>query len=740
MKTKIIKPIRLWLVFTAFLLASFQHGKADDISTLESRPVPVLGGNSVTEINGKVYFCSSIYISVYIRENGTMVYDRDYTIEPNYGETTGIKVDGDDNLYITTTSGCSDGKGGNTAPSRLKMDSNTGIYNPLPCPDVPANLTQGDYTIFQFGASTVICGTSGTTIGSGSTTTGTTTVSAANISTGTELVQTVIQGLWGSLGVTTGNPPLINTQIKLAKPAGIKANDVTSNDLSGIILYGTAQGGGTANDGVLYKINGDGTGYQILHNFGPGSANGEYPLGNVIFSSDGGTLYGTTSAGNPQFLGTIYSISTNGTGYTNLYTYPTVSANGGVFTYGMHPSGDLLLSGDTLYGVTGGGGANSNGVIYSVKTNGALYTVLYNFSALSTTTNAAGLYTNIDGADPVAGLILSSNVLIGTTTKGGTNGYGTLFGLVLGPPIITSQPASQTADFNDTVAFTVGLNGTPPFGFQWQHNGTNLTDVSATNNPYLVGGYTTSFNSSNQLGGYSVIVTNVYGAVTSSVATLSMDLVKDDSFYGFSFTGWTLTGISQSSVNLGDRPNAYGLFAAVLGENSNSLSYISQNLPTVAGQAYLLSFWLNTSKVSPPNEFLTSWNGSALLDQVNIPTGTNANDPVNSVPSTGWTNMQYTVVATGTNSLLQFGFQTGQSTNQFLLTEINLAPVTVALAPIPLNIQLSGNQVILNWTNPAFALQAAPVATGTYANVPNATNSPYTNPITGPQTFFRLIH
>ena len=48
-----------------------------------------------------------------------------------------------------------------------------------------------------------------------------------------------------------------------------------------------------------------------------------------------------------------------------------------------------------------------------------------------------------------------------------------------------------------------------------------------------------------------------------------------------------------------------------------------------------------------------------------------------------------------------------------------------------------GNAVVLNWTDPAFALQAAPAVTGVYTNIPGAL-SPYTNPAAGPKQFFRL--
>jgi hypothetical protein len=54
-----------------------------------------------------------------------------------------------------------------------------------------------------------------------------------------------------------------------------------------------------------------------------------------------------------------------------------------------------------------------------------------------------------------------------------------------------------------------------------------------------------------------------------------------------------------------------------------------------------------------------------------------------------------------------------------------------------LNIQLISSAAVLSWTNSTFSLQAAPVVTGSYTNIPGA-NSPYTNVITGSQKFFRL--
>jgi hypothetical protein len=64
--------------------------------------------------------------------------------------------------------------------------------------------------------------------------------------------------------------------------------------------------------------------------------------------------------------------------------------------------------------------------------------------------------------------------------------------------------------------------------------------------------------------------------------------------------------------------------------------------------------------------------------------------------------------------------------------------ITFLSLKAPLTIQQLGTNVLLNWTNAGFSLQAAPAVTGTFTNIPGAT-SPYTNPIVGSQQFFRLI-
>ncbi len=107
------------------------------------------------------------------------------------------------------------------------------------------------------------------------------------------------------------------------------------------------------------------------------------------------------------------------------------------------------------------------------------------------------------------------------------NNYGGgLFGLseirFVGAPLtpaITQQPHWQTLPAGSTASFTVSATGPGTLGYVWQKNGTPLP-----NGGNVAGATSTNLALSNisdtDAGGYSVVVTNVYGAVTSSVAQL----------------------------------------------------------------------------------------------------------------------------------------------------------------------------------------------------------------------------
>ena len=73
-------------------------------------------------------------------------------------------------------------------------------------------------------------------------------------------------------------------------------------------LYGTTTGGGSLDDGTVFKMTPNGSGgwtESVLHNFGQG-VDGSVPAGAGLVLDGSGNLYGTTSAGGSHDLGTVF--------------------------------------------------------------------------------------------------------------------------------------------------------------------------------------------------------------------------------------------------------------------------------------------------------------------------------------------------------------------------------------------------------------------------------------------------
>jgi uncharacterized repeat protein (TIGR03803 family) len=92
-----------------------------------------------------------------------------------------------------------------------------------------------------------------------------------------------------------------------------------------------------------------------LVNYPATNSDGANPNGGLLLS--GSTLYGTTYDGGVSGGGTVFAMSLNGTGYQVLKNFGARIV-GGVFnnTDGANPNGNLVLSGGTLHGTTQDGG------------------------------------------------------------------------------------------------------------------------------------------------------------------------------------------------------------------------------------------------------------------------------------------------------------------------------------------------------------------------------------------------
>jgi uncharacterized repeat protein (TIGR03803 family) len=188
------------------------------------------------------------------------------------------------------------------------------------------------------------------------------------------------------------------------------ANPQCTLALSGGVLFGTASAGGAVGGGALFSVCTNGTGFTNLYSF---SNNDPGPQGGVVFSSN--MLYGE-SVGGTYGDGYLFRINTNGTGFMNFYSFSMETSEGN--SDGAYPAGNLTASGNTLYGTTPDGGTANDGTIFKITTDGKGFANLHNFKGA-------------DGANPAGGLFLTNNVLYGMASGGGTSGWGTVYQLDL---------------------------------------------------------------------------------------------------------------------------------------------------------------------------------------------------------------------------------------------------------------------------------------------------------------------
>jgi uncharacterized delta-60 repeat protein len=188
--------------------------------------------------------------------------------------------------------------------------------------------------------------------------------------------------------------------------------------LSDGVLYGTTTYGGApynvpptnpANKGNVFKMNMDGSGFRVLHEFTGGANDGWKPWSGLAISGE--MIYGSTVYGGPRGEGggVIYEMNLDGGGFRILHAF-------GEPGDGFGGSTSPILVGDTLYGLTRWGG-NGTGTIYSYNTTTEVYTQLYRFAASSSNGNA-----------PLGTLTAANDgYLYGATWLGGKNNMGTLF-------------------------------------------------------------------------------------------------------------------------------------------------------------------------------------------------------------------------------------------------------------------------------------------------------------------------
>ena len=303
----------------------------------------------------------------------------------------------------------------------------------------------------------------------------------------------------------------------------------TGNAVNALSLVASNNDAGAGNNSLVTFNATGGTTYRIAvdgfdHNFGNIQVNVNPALNDafanclsitgIVGSVSGSTRGATRQTGEPIHAGVA-----SGTG--SIWYCWTAPANG-PFTFDTVGS-----SFDTLLGIYTGSAVNGLTAVASDNNSASNGASRVTFNAVSNT-----LYRiAIDGVPGSQGVVK-------------LNWAGPR------PPSIITPPLSTNAPVGASVTFRVVAGGTAPFSYQWRREGVNLT-----NSDYISGAQSAVLTLNKilprDMGAFTVVLTNIYGAITSAPVNLIVldnpRVVYIDSVYGHG-GGWVRVPVEIQSL------------------------------------------------------------------------------------------------------------------------------------------------------------------------------------------------
>jgi len=194
---------------------------------------------------------------------------------------------------------------------------------------------------------------------------------------------------------------------------GLRPNAEVVMDTQGN-LFGTTNGGGLYNQGVVFKLTPSGDQWQetVVYSF-KNQDDGSVPLAGLIFDSSG-NLFGAASEGGSGVGGTVFELIPSG----NSYTFKLLHSFSGQAGFFCGPRASLTLdTSGNLYGTTDCSGAHGQGNVFKLTKNGTdwIYGSLYDFTG------------GADGDQPQSTVTIDGQGNLYGTTTGGGRGYGVLW-------------------------------------------------------------------------------------------------------------------------------------------------------------------------------------------------------------------------------------------------------------------------------------------------------------------------
>jgi hypothetical protein len=419
----------------------------------------------------------------------------------------------------------------------------------------------------------------------------------------------------------------------------------------------------------------------ILYSGYFGGSGNDYGYGIAVDSLTNAYITGTTSSPNFPVFNNQGQTSLRGTSDAflaeigwrvlppEITTQPTNQglSVGATVTFDVTATGTAPLSFQWQLGGTNLVNGGTNLVGGGVHISGATNTTL---TISDAQTNDSGNYlvivTNYAGS-------VTSSVAVLTVTNG--------------PPVITVQPTNQLVETGVSATFNITATGSPTLSYQWQLDGTNLTNGTTISGSTISGSTNSTLNianaHTNDSGNYLVIVTNYAGSVTSSVAVLTVtsapiltvqptnQTVGVGSTVQFSINGYATSPYFlqwvEDGINLVNGGNLSG---------ANSITLTITNAQTSNDGNYWLVLTNNYGSVTSSVATLTVLTSPSFTG-IRAAGGSGGGFILNGV---GGTNSGTYFVLTTTNLVTPLGLWTPIATNQFgsqgQFVFTNIAPTT----------------------------------------------------------------
>jgi hypothetical protein len=245
--------------------------------------------------------------------------------------------------------------------------------------------------------------------------------------------------------------------------------------------------------------------------------------------------------------------------FTNLLPVATNVSSGASVTLSVGIRGTL-----NVYNGSGGNGGYStnNGVpcVFWYQDNTLVAAQSYVLGPNSgtaytnSTVTAALALTGVTSANAGNYTVVVTNYWGGLTSSPVALSVG---GSTVAPVIATNPPATLALLAGQSTAISVAVTGTSPYAYQWRDGGANLANGGVYGGVFA-NTLTLTGVATNNAGNYSVIITNIAGAVTSSATALNIALppqlvITPGSLGSLQFNANTITGLNyvvESTTNL----------------------------------------------------------------------------------------------------------------------------------------------------------------------------------------------